>query len=375
MTADWLPDELQDPLRRSAAVHIALVVLLAFMRFPAPEMEPIEVVLEPLPPDLAGEAAQPEPAPRAAPEAVPGPGGPVARQPEGGASSDIPRGALYTVRAGDSVSAIARRAGVSVDALVRHNPCDLGSNPGLVIYPGDRLMVPAAGARAPGPCPRSPRMVAEAPRPEPTPEPAPRPAPVPEPEPAPVEEPDPEPAPALPSPPLPAVATEPEPEPEVVPEPAPAPAPEPLPEPEPEPDPCTLDHDEYVATCWPRDRGRERTLVTRVAGVDMTGGEDWYSPPTSTTHGVVKVGFGGSPLRIPKRLQDEGWSGRVSVVIDVPFDSAGQPGEPRIVLSSGHEDLDARAKAWAARTAATPALVRHQPKATTVRLEFVLPGG
>lgn len=159
----WVPEELRGPLRQSASIHLILLLLVAFINFPPPAIPPIEVVLEPLPPDLAGEE-QPEPEPRAVPEAVPGPGGAQI------ADSTLPPGSMYRVQAGDSVSSIAARARVSVAAMRRFNPCDLGSNPDLVIFPGDVLKIPDGGP-APGPCPRPPRTSArvDPPTPEPTP--------------------------------------------------------------------------------------------------------------------------------------------------------------------------------------------------------------
>ncbi|MCH7493374.1 LysM peptidoglycan-binding domain-containing protein [bacterium] len=367
-----VPDELRGPLRQSAMVHLILLVLAAFVNFPPPALPPIEVMLQPLPPDLAG-VEEPEPEPRAVAEAVPGPGGKEI------AEATLRPGSLYRVQAGDSVSSIAARARVSVAAMRRFNPCDLGSNPDLVIYPGDLLKVPDDGP-APGPCPRQPRTIAKAdpptPKPEPPPEPAP--APTPEPKPAPAPVPSPEPLPAIEPAPEPEEPTPSVPEPAPAPEPAPVPAPEPVVEPEPEPeppDPCTLEHEEYVPSCWPEDRGREQAKVTRIAGHVLAGGQSWFTPPTAQNKGIVKVGYGGSPLVIPKALQDAGWEGRMSVVLEIRFDAEGNPGEPVIVLSSGSDLLDARAKQWMAASLTLPRLRRHQAKGDTIRIEFVLPTG
>ncbi len=92
--------------------------------------------------------------------------GQVLRLSSGAASAPAPDsapspGTTYAVRAGDNVSAIARRHGVSTAAVLAANGLSWSS----IIYPGQVVKIPAGGATATAPAP--------APAPAPTPAPAP----------------------------------------------------------------------------------------------------------------------------------------------------------------------------------------------------------
>lgn len=122
-----------DTLYRVARTHGLSVAQLR--RFNALSGDTIRVgqVLRLRPP-----AAAPAPARAARPSAAPKP--PTARpaaKPAGGA------GGVYTVRRGDTLGAIARRAGVSVSALQQASGLT-----GTLIRPGQRLRVPPRGALA-----------------------------------------------------------------------------------------------------------------------------------------------------------------------------------------------------------------------------------
>jgi LysM repeat protein len=62
-----------------------------------------------------------------------------------------PQGSVYTVRSGDSLSAIGARLGVSWRSIATANGI---SGPAYVIYPGQVLAIPGAGA-APAPAGRT----------------------------------------------------------------------------------------------------------------------------------------------------------------------------------------------------------------------------
>lgn len=122
-----------DTLYRVARTHGLSVAQLR--RFNALSGDTIRVgqVLRLRPP-----AAAPAPARAARPSAAPKP--PTARpaaKPAGGA------GGMYTVRRGDTLGTIARRAGVSVSALQQASGLT-----GTLIRPGQRLRVPPRGALA-----------------------------------------------------------------------------------------------------------------------------------------------------------------------------------------------------------------------------------
>jgi nucleoid-associated protein YgaU len=147
---------------------------------------------------------------------------------------------IYIVQTGDTLSAIARRFGVTVAVIVETNHI---RDPNL-IRPGQRLLIP-------GPEPQPEPEPPPTPKPEPTPLPLPEPEPEPSPpvSPPPAPEPEPEPSPPVLEPePSPPSAPEPEPEPSPpMPEPVPEPEPTPLPIPEPEPQP------EHVYVVQPGD--------------------------------------------------------------------------------------------------------------------------
>jgi len=76
------------------------------------------------------------------------------------APAPAPSGTTYTVRAGDTISAIARRHGVSTTAVLAANGLSWSS----IIYPGQVVKIPAGGSTA---------TAAPSPAPAPTPAPAP----------------------------------------------------------------------------------------------------------------------------------------------------------------------------------------------------------
>ncbi|WP_051191807.1 LysM peptidoglycan-binding domain-containing protein [Microbacterium luticocti] len=82
-------------------------------------------------------AAKPAPKPAPAPAAAPAP----KPAPAPAASGTVSPGDAYTVRAGDTMSAIASRHGVSVTALLAANKMDWSS----IIYPGQRITIPTSG--------------------------------------------------------------------------------------------------------------------------------------------------------------------------------------------------------------------------------------
>lgn len=71
---------------------------------------------------------------------TPGGSGPVTDTPSTPAGGPIPRGSTYQVQAGDTLTSIALRAGVTVDDLVRANP-SLAQNPDF-IREGQVLRIP-----------------------------------------------------------------------------------------------------------------------------------------------------------------------------------------------------------------------------------------
>ena len=85
--------------------------------------------------DAAPAPAAPAPAPAAPAPAL------------ANSSATAPASGSYTVKAGDTLSAIASRHGVKLSELLSAN----GMNMGTVIYPGNKLAIPGAGQPAPQP--------------------------------------------------------------------------------------------------------------------------------------------------------------------------------------------------------------------------------
>jgi soluble lytic murein transglycosylase-like protein len=69
---------------------------------------------------------------------------PAAAPPAALASTSSPAGGTYTVKAGDTMSAIASRHGVKLSELLSANKLNAGS----IIYPGNKLTIPGASAPA-----------------------------------------------------------------------------------------------------------------------------------------------------------------------------------------------------------------------------------
>lgn len=84
-----------------------------------------------------------------APAAAPAPAAPAAPAPALANSSAAPATGSYTIKAGDTLSAIASRHGVKLSDLLSANRLNMST----VIYPGNKLVIPGASAQPAAPQP------------------------------------------------------------------------------------------------------------------------------------------------------------------------------------------------------------------------------
>lgn len=391
--------EMAVPFRQSLIVHGILLLLVGFANFPPKAIPPIQTSLSSEPLIDAGATDPSTESPSESP-ATSGQGGPRITESEGppppsNQNNEIKQGSMYTVQSGDTAARIAQKAGISLDRLKQFNPNDLQCNPALKIY-ADRTKLYVPREEEPNrpykDCPTSSEPTPEPTPPQPEPDPTPEPTPAPEPEPMPEPQPEPE---------EPTPAPEPQPEPEVPsPEEPQEPSPPETPTPEPTPEPPTLPpppqwepgyegcplgartqtHEEYIAACWPEDRGRSQYKITRFGSVDIKGGEGWFHPPTRSTLGRIDVGRSGSPFGLPKTIQDEGLANELSVVVEISYTPEGATSKisVKLIMSSGDTRIDAlvldRAKRWSEGSRILPRLNRGQGQSEQgVRLEFLFP--
>jgi LysM repeat protein len=77
----------------------------------------------------------------------------------GAPAADAPGGSVYTVKAGDTLGAIAERHGVGLSKVLGWN----GLNMGSIIYPGQQIKIGSGGAAPAAPAPAAPAAPASAP--------------------------------------------------------------------------------------------------------------------------------------------------------------------------------------------------------------------
>ncbi len=339
-----IPESLRTPLRISLFLHVILISFLAFIKFPLPEPPPLILKISEEQ-NAESEKEKENNDPEKEQEDSKGHGSRELNKESKKTTNQKPvQGQIYVVKSGDSVGKIASEAGVSVQDMKKFNPCDLGENPSLIIKPGDRLMIPGAGRKEPGPCKTKQKEIPS--------------------EEIEITEED------LMETILKTTEVTVE---EVVEE-----AVEEAVEEVVEIDPCAADQP-YDESCWPLDKERPKPLVTKLAGYENVGG--WFKQPIKDNNGKLmgraEFGTSSSPLNIPKNLTDgDGLAKGTSVVVEMEFSENGEAkSEPKIILTSGYESLDKRAIAWMKRTTFKDSFNRHQMEnGGILRIQFYFPG-
>ena len=331
-----IPKSLRTPLRISIFLHVILISFLAFIKFPLPEPPPLILKISEEQ-TTENEKEKENNEPEKEQEDSKGHGSKELNTESKKATNKKPtQGQIYIVKSGDSVGKIASEAGVSIQDMKKFNPCDLGNNPSLIIKPGDRLMIPGAGRKEPGPC-KTKQEEENSKEIEITEEDL-------------IET---------------ILKTTENAVEETVEETV-------------EIDPCAADQ-LYDESCWPLDKERPKPLVTKLAGYENVGG--WFKQPIKDNNGKLmgraEFGTSSSPLNIPKNLTDgDGLAKGTSVVIEMEFSENGEAqSEPKIILTSGYESLDKRAIAWMKKTTFKDSFNRHQMEnGGILRIQFYFPG-
>jgi len=342
---ETIPKSLHGPLKLSLFLHVILISFLAFIDFPLPEPPPLIVKIAEESFTENEKKEEKNTLEEEKREDSQGHGSKELNEKSNQAIKKPTQGQIYVVKSGDSVGRIASQAGVTVEDMRKFNPCDLGDNPSLIIQPGDRLMIPGAGRKEPGPCSSKIEKIETKEEDQNS-----------------LEENeiteeellesvleiDEE-----------AEEENQEAEEEII-------------------DPCAADQP-YDESCWPLDKERPKPLVTKLAGYENVGG--WFKQPIKDNNGKLmgraEFGTSSSPLNIPKNLTDgDGLEKGTSVVVEMSFSNDGKPlNEPKIILTSGYDSLDKRAIAWMKKTTFKDSFNRHQMEnGGTLRIQFYFPG-